>query len=95
MKSSLRLMAVSFCIASFAYPQADANKGQILGTVFDANSAVVPNAEIKITNSGTGLKRELRSNGEGQYRAVQLDPGVYELVATASGFSPTCSIRCA
>lgn len=72
-----------------AWGQADANKAQLSGTVLDPKGAVVPNASVKIRNIGTGLLRELRSNEVGQFRAVQLDPGQYELVAQSAGFAPT------
>lgn len=70
-----------------AWGQADANKAQLFGTVFDPNGAVVPNATIKVTNINTGLSREAQSGGEGQYRFVQLDPGAYEITAQAQGFA--------
>jgi outer membrane receptor protein involved in Fe transport len=72
-----------------AWGQADANKAQLSGTILDPNGAVVPNASVKIRNVGTGLQRELRSSEVGQFRAVQLDPGTYELVAESAGFAPT------
>lgn len=78
-------LAVLCAVMSFG--QADANKGQIVGTVYDAKQAAVPEATVKIRNTGTGLTRDLKTNGVGQYRAVQLDPGQYELVAEAPGFA--------
>jgi hypothetical protein len=73
----------------FLFAQADANKGQIVGTVFDAKQAAVPDASVKVRNLGTGLIRASKTNGSGQYRAVQLDPGQYEIVAQSPGFAPT------
>lgn len=69
--------------------QADANRAQLSGTVLDPKAAAVPNATVKIRNVATGLQRELRTNDVGQFRAVQLDPGSYELVAESAGFAPT------
>lgn len=80
---SLLLCAVA------AWGQADANRAQLSGTILDPNGAVVPNASVKIRNVGTGVQREIRSNEVGQFRAVQLDPGRYELVAESAGFAPT------
>jgi len=67
--------------------QSDANKGQIAGTVYDPNQAVVPNAKVAVKNTGTGLTREMSTNDVGRYRAVLLDPGPYELSAESSGFA--------
>ncbi len=83
-KAALALVCLSF----LAFSQVDANKGQIVGIVFDANKAVVPGAKIKIKNIGTGFTRELTANNDGLFRAVQLDAGSYELVAEAQGFAP-------
>src|SRR5262249_644391 len=71
------------------YAQSDANKGQIPGTVFDQRQSVVPNAKITIKNAATGAARELTSGAEGQFRAVLLDPGIYDVHVDASGFAPT------
>jgi hypothetical protein len=80
---------VLWVLTACAWGQADANKGQIVGTVFDARQAVVPNAAVKIRNLDTGFTRDLTTNEAGQYRAVLLDPGRYEIVAQASGFAAT------
>lgn len=82
-------VALGLAVSVAAWAQADANKGQILGTITDPNGAVVPNATVTIRNTGTGLQRELKTDLEGQYRAVLLDPGTYEVVAQSSGFAPT------
>ncbi len=84
----VKAIAALFCLTFLVFGQVDANKGQIVGTVFDANKSVVPNAKIKIKNLATGFTRELTSGGDGSYRAVQLDAGNYELVAESQGFAP-------
>jgi len=89
MNRYLRLGVFILLCAIAAWGQSDANKAQLSGTVLDPNGAVVPNASVKIRNTGTSLLRELKSNEVGQFRAVQLDPGRYELVAESAGFAPT------
>lgn len=89
MKLKLRLLAGLLCSLGSLFAQADANKGQIVGTVYDAKQAAVPEATVKVRNVATGLVRELKTNASGQYRAVQLDAGQYEIVAQSSGFAPT------
>jgi len=86
----LKLTAIVVLILSSMGPlfgQADANKGQIGGTVYDPNQAVVPNADVTIRNADTGLERTLKTNASGQYRAVLLDAGRYQILAKASGFA--------
>lgn len=84
----VKAIVALFCLTFLVFGQVDANKGQIVGTVFDANKSVVPNAKIKIKNVATGFTRELTTGGDGSYRAVQLDAGNYELVAESQGFAP-------
>src|SRR5438128_3760933 len=60
--------------------------GLIAGRVADPSAAVVPNAKITVTNDATGVKAEALSNGEGDYRVLQLQPGTYTLTAEAQGF---------
>ena len=83
-----RLLALSLCLAGLVRSQSDANKGSISGTIFDPNQAVIPSARVSVTNTGTGLTRDTRSNESGQYRFIALDPGTYQLKAEAPGFAP-------
>jgi hypothetical protein len=71
------------------FAQADANKGRVVGTIYDAKQAVVPNASIRVKNLAQGQTREVKSSGSGQYQVIQLDPGEYEIVAEAPGFAAT------
>jgi hypothetical protein len=71
------------------WAQSDANKGQIAGTVFDPNQAAVPNAKVVVKNTSTGSTRELTTNESGQFRAVLIDPGTYQVTVTSPGFAPS------
>jgi hypothetical protein len=75
------------CSLSLLYGQANANKGQITGTITDGNAAVIANAKVVVRNLGTGISRDLTTDTNGLYRAVSVDPGTYEVAVTASGFS--------
>src|SRR5258706_1804096 len=88
LKTSFFLALALVLTASCLFGQADANKGQITGTVFDPKQAVVPNAKVTIRNTATGATRELTTGVEGQFRAVLLDPGAYDLTINAPGFAP-------
>jgi Carboxypeptidase regulatory-like domain len=57
------------------------------GAVTDLSAAVIPNATITLTNSDTAAQRETRSDAEGRYSFLQVQPGHYRLLAKASGFS--------
>jgi hypothetical protein len=89
MNHTLRIAALLAFAVSSIFGQADANKGQIVGTVFDPNSAAIAGAKLSIKNQGTGIVRDLTTNNEGNYRAVLLDPGTYAISATSGGFAET------
>ena len=59
------------------------------GRVMDKSSAVVPNAEVKITNKSTGLTRTATTGSEGLYNFDLLPPGIYEVRVSAKGFATT------
>src|SRR5437773_2524574 len=65
----------------------DANKGQIVGTVYDPVQAVVPNAKVQVQNKATGAVREFTTGPEGQFRAILLDAGSYDVRVDAQGFA--------
>src|SRR5688500_7718022 len=73
--------------------------GSIEGTVRDAAGAVVPNVTITVTSAkstasgttstgiSTGFRRTITTNEEGFFRVLQVPPGTYDVVTTAtSGF---------
>lgn len=92
---SLVLLAIFFLIAVNTFAQE--TTGGIEGTIQDAAGAVVPNVSVTITNargsaggttttgSGAGFRRTITANGEGFFRAVQVPPGTYNIVTTATG----------
>jgi hypothetical protein len=61
-------------------------RGSIVGRVTDPSGAVVPNAQVTVTNAAMGTKTSLNSNQDGFYAATFLTPGQYDLEAVAQGF---------
>jgi len=57
------------------------------GVVTDPTGAVVSGAEVTIHALGTGLARKVVTDSDGIYVAPSLQPGDYQVTATASGFS--------
>ena len=58
----------------------------IEGTVVDQSGAVLPNAEIVITNEETRVTRQTRSGQSGDFRITALDEGLYRVEVKAEGF---------
>ncbi len=61
--------------------------GQITGTVLDQSGAIIPGADVQITNTETGeLARNVQSNEVGRFSAPLLRPGTYSVRAELEGF---------
>jgi hypothetical protein len=60
--------------------------GSVQGTVSDASGAVVGGAKVDAVNEATGATRTTTSDGAGDYRLVNLDPGSYTLTVSANNF---------
>lgn len=60
--------------------------GAIGGTVLDSSGAVVPNAAVSVRNLGTNAEQNTVSDGSGYFRVLHLQPGVYDVSISASGF---------
>ncbi len=78
------VLSAAACLPALAQ---STTQGGIAGTVFDATSAVVPNAAIVIRNTGTNAEQKLVSDAAGYFKAPQLAPGTYTVTISAPGFS--------
>jgi len=84
--SNLRYLLILFVLlAGFPF-RASAQNATIVGTVTDPSGSVVANAKITITNLETNLTHSFTTNETGQYVAVDLPVGHYNIKAEASGF---------
>ncbi len=77
---------VVLCVVASATGQI--NTGTITGTIRDAQGAVVPGADVTITQKRLGAVTRLVSNDVGVYVATALRPGPYEVRVELSGFRP-------
>ena len=84
----IALVAVFGLLASNLFAQVTAS-ASLQGRVTDNSAAVVPNAEVKITNKSTGLTRTSATGGEGLYNFDLLPPGIYEVRISSKGFATT------
>ncbi len=66
---------------------AQVEQATITGTVTDQSGAVVPQAQVTITNLQTGVASQTRTNEEGHYRLPYLHPGQYEVTVEKEGFN--------
>lgn len=77
-----------FVLTGTLCAQTDANKGQIVGSVWDPKQAAIRGADVHIKSAATGATRDLKTGEDGQFRAIALDPGSYEVRVESSGLAP-------
>lgn len=63
-----------------------AQTAQITGRVADAGGAIVVGAKVAVTNTETGIRRDLSTNQDGYYAAPLLARGTYSVQAQQAGF---------
>ncbi len=61
--------------------------GEIKGTVTDISGAALPQAEVTLVQSATGITQREASTATGQYGFANLNSGTYELQVSAPGFA--------
>ena len=82
---TIAVLAVSFLIPAMVHAQAAG--ATLSGMVTDPSSAAVPNSNVSIKNTETGISRDVTTNEAGFYNAPNLSPGTYEVSVSAPGFS--------
>src|ERR1700674_3426276 len=75
-----------FSLCPLLYSQAN---GSLSGTVTDKTGSVVPGATMKITSQGTGITREVKTDGSGHYLAPLLPVAIYTIRVESQGFQTT------
>lgn len=66
---------------------AQTNVGRISGTVKDAARAVVPGANVTVTNQATGISRSTKTDEDGFYLVTNLPIGDYSVTVERDGFT--------
>ena len=80
-------------IALFVLPQSrlfgQEATGNVTGVVADKTGAVIPKAEVTLTDTQTGLTRKTVSNSSGAFAFASVTPSTsYTFQVTAEGFTP-------
>jgi outer membrane receptor protein involved in Fe transport len=77
---------VSLTLLIFSSALAQESTGTISGTVTDPSGALIPQADVTVTNVETGIARKEHSNSSGLFVVTNLSVGNYTLTAEAHGF---------
>src|SRR5271168_4192061 len=75
-----------FSLCPLLYGQSN---GSLSGTVTDKAGAVISGASVKITSQGTGLIRDVKTDGSGHYLAPLLPVAFYTIRVESQGFQTT------
>lgn len=81
-----------FCAATLLLAQVVITS-TIVGTVSDPQGAVVPGANITLTNTDTGVQWSKTTDANGDYQFPNLIAGHYEVQVVKSGFATTNSTQ--
>jgi len=84
MKSFAKLLLISLLSCACAWAQGTA---QLHGTVKDATGAAVPGANVKATQTETGISRTANSGADGEFVLTNLPLGPYQVEVSKEGFT--------
>ena len=88
-RGSLYVFAIVACLfliePSFLLGQT--TFGTILGRVVDPSGGTVPSVEVQLRNERTGVAVNKTAEGDGEYVFANVEPGSYQLIFSAKGFS--------
>src|SRR3989440_3124324 len=81
------LLAALLCLAPRLSWAQDLDNVTISGRVTDQNGAVIPGATVTATLVKTKVERPTVADGDGRYKLIQLEPGVYSVKASFTNFA--------
>lgn len=87
MRFASRLLLLA--TATFLSVPLFAQNASVSGEVFDPQHAGIKGSAVTLTNIGTQVKVETRTDGRGDFILPPVVPGHYEIKAQAQGFAPT------
>src|SRR5580765_2274386 len=85
----LLVVASILVLLSLSAAAQDLDNVTISGKVTDQNGAVVPGATVTAKLVDTKVERAAVTDGDGNYKIIQLAPGKYMLTAAANSFQAT------
>jgi hypothetical protein len=77
------LSLISLCVPIAAQ---DLDDVTVIGKVVDANNAPVAGATVTARQTTTGLERTVTTDSDGNYRIIELPPGIYSIKTSMQGF---------
>ena len=85
MKSRFFLaLILVLCLTGLALAQTDT--ARLIGTITDSTGAVIPDAAVTVTNTGTSRTVTVQTSGSGEYVVNALPAGRYHIDVKSPGF---------
>ncbi|HKP48046.1 MAG TPA: TonB-dependent receptor [Pyrinomonadaceae bacterium] len=86
---SLFMLATVICFATPSVCEAQSlDNVTISGHVTDQNGALIPGATVTAVLVATSVERTVVTDAQGDFRIIQLEPGVYNLRTSFTNFAP-------
>ena len=80
---------IAFAMLVLCPLTAQETRATLSGTVTDPSPANIVGATLRLTNTATGSTANAKTNGDGQYRFLFVDPGNYSLAVEPRASSLT------
>lgn len=89
--TTLKFLVLCVALLALNTPHllAQINTATLSGRVVDASGAVISNASVLVTEGSTGSERKAQTNGAGLFTIPLLQPGIYNVAVSKSGFAIT------
>ncbi len=84
MRARFWMLALALCVATAGVASAQVQSGSVSGAVRDAQGGVLPG--VTVTLAGNGPTQTYVTEGDGQYRFLNVPPGTYTVTANLQGF---------
>lgn len=85
--TAIAILAAVVLLSNSAYSQSET--ATVLGTIRDANSAVLQGANVNLKNNATGISSVTTTDANGDYQFVNIRVGTYQITVEANGFNKT------
>src|SRR5262245_49494108 len=86
-RSLISTVAVAALLALPIILAAQTDTGKISGIVKDQNGAIVPGANVTVTDEKTGVERSAKANDEGYFVVPALKASSYRIIAEVTGMT--------
>jgi hypothetical protein len=80
-------------VLGITFSVAQTSRGTVTGTVTDPSGAVVPKANVTLTDQATKVVRTAETNSAGIYRFDAVNLGTYEVTVDAAGFTKASVLK--